>query len=665
MKKIYFALLLAGSVVAGACKDDDMIPGNPVMDIQSSVSDAYFGDSLTFVIKASDIDVPLSTLKAQLFFGDEKVSETVIRTKVSGQDYTGKIYVPYLKDIPNGKATLKYVLQNINFTVTEYEQSLECSRPDFANLTLVCEDGTEYNMERKDLYQYEVKANFPTKVNAYIKAPEYGENGNEMFFGYDNDNQITQGSKSYISFSNTVSGEYSITFNTLTYEASPFVKILMNGTEMSSDGSDIYQIDTYLTTGQQIVFEGVPQYEEWWIDRDFFCKNEDGSLSFTAMAGDYRIMANAAKQYFSVEALNGDQPATLQADGSGAIWVIGEQVGKPSYTSNAVGWTPENALCMAQHEEGKYEITLVAGQQVNANAINFKFFHQKGWGGEFKQAQITSTSDIVVIPNEDGNLAIAEGKSLDMNGIYKFVVDVTEGIDNAVLSVQKIGDEEVETEDISLNGEQMTLEGPDVYSLVNSFQQNGALNVTGVSDWNGWFIDPDYFTDNGNGTFALNAVDGEYKIILSLAQKTMSAIRMNGNTPAVLGDDGHGALWLLGWGLGSPSLDKQFGWDLPNAFPMAEVEPNVYQFTGNAGPEKNSALGDRIRFDYVSFKVFKENQWDTEYKNDVLVIEGGLLKQNADGNIELTGELEEGSVYVIRVDLTKGNDKPVLTMSKK
>lgn len=39
--------------------------------------------------------------------------------KVNGQDYTGKIYVPYLANIPNGTATLKFILQNINFTITE------------------------------------------------------------------------------------------------------------------------------------------------------------------------------------------------------------------------------------------------------------------------------------------------------------------------------------------------------------------------------------------------------------------------------------------------------------------------------------------------------------------------------------------------------------------
>lgn len=115
----YYLMALASIAMLNACSDDDPVPGNPTMDFQAEPSSALFGDSLPFTIKASDADVPLSTLKAQLYFSDEMVSETVIRTKVSGQEYNGKIYVPYLANIPNGTATLKFILQNINFTITE------------------------------------------------------------------------------------------------------------------------------------------------------------------------------------------------------------------------------------------------------------------------------------------------------------------------------------------------------------------------------------------------------------------------------------------------------------------------------------------------------------------------------------------------------------------
>ncbi len=75
----YYLMALAGIAMLNACSDDDPVPGNPTMDFQAEPSSALFGDSLPFTIKASDADVPLSTLKARLYFSDEMVSETIIR----------------------------------------------------------------------------------------------------------------------------------------------------------------------------------------------------------------------------------------------------------------------------------------------------------------------------------------------------------------------------------------------------------------------------------------------------------------------------------------------------------------------------------------------------------------------------------------------------------
>lgn len=666
MKKKYLALAFMGLVALSACKDDELVPGNPVMDVQIEHVDALFGDSLPFTINASDAQVPLSTLKARLYYGEEMVSETVIRTKVSGQDYSGKIYVPYMKDIPNGNATLKYILQNINFTIAEKETTLACARPDYPELTLVASDGQEYKMSRTGLYQYEVKGRFPAKLEAYIKAPKMGENGNEICFGQGSDNDIVENSQSYINFQSASGGAYTISFNTLTYEAGPFLEASVNGTPMEVVDGSTLQADLSLTKGQVVSFEGVPDYDSWWIDPDFFTKEADGTLKFAAMSGDYRIMANTQKQYFRVEVLKNGEPATLAEDGTGAIWVIGENVGKPSYSSNAVGWTSENGLCMAPVETGKYQITLVAGAQVNPTAINFKFFHQKGWGGEFTSDKLSTTSDLVVVrSDENGNLALAEGKTFDVNGIYVFTIDVTKGINSAVLDVKKIGEQQAEVKNITLNGQQLTQLSADSYGVSIDLEQDEKLQFTGVSSWDGWYVEPDFFTNN-NGEISLNAVSGTYGIQLAFGNKTLSAVRMDGDKEATLTPDGHGALWIMGWGVGHPSMDSQFGWDLATAYAMAEVSPKVYQFTGVAGPEKNSFIGDRFRVDYISCKIYKAREWDTEFTPETSTLESDLLKVAEEGgNLELVSNLEEGTEYVLTVDLTQGNDKAVIKFAKK
>ena len=102
-------------------------------------------------------------------------------------------------------------------------------------------------------------------------------------------------------------------------------------------------------------------------------------FTFNAYSGKYRIIADTKLQYFRVYKLNGSSPATLNEDGTGAVWIIGEGIGHPSL-SNAVGWTTEKALCMAPVGEKTYQVTVVGGKTVAVDAINFKFFGQM-WAG--------------------------------------------------------------------------------------------------------------------------------------------------------------------------------------------------------------------------------------------------------------------------------------------
>lgn len=442
-KPILTLFILAGFLAMNACKKEEQkAPGNPVLNTKTEFASAYFGDSLQFTVGVSDdARIPLSTLKARLYYSDELVSETVIRTKTEG-DYTGKIYIPYYADVPNGTATLKLVLQNINFTIREETYELPLERPDYPYLTLVAADETEYRMERTGLYTYTASTNFPAKVNGYIKTPAHGQNGNELTFGWV-ENAVKEGSTNNIPFSNAFSGNYAITFNTLNYEASPFIiAYAINQTVMDRVDDNTYQVDLALNHEEQVVIDGFEDLDAWWIDSDYFARDASGNLLFQPKAGNYRITADFNREYFIVEALNGTDLATLQADGSGAVWIIGEGIGKPSVATNAVGWTTEKALCMAPVAEKIYQITVVAGTTVTADNINFKFFHQKGWGGEFTNAALSTTSDLIFVGDgsngrDPGNLGIAEGQTLEAGATYVLTLDLTGGSDQAILTVEK------------------------------------------------------------------------------------------------------------------------------------------------------------------------------------------------------------------------------------
>ena len=444
MKKLinYSAILFLLSLIV-SCKEDELIVpiggGNPTIEIKAKPSNAYFGDSLAYTVAVADQSVALSTIKVQLLFSEEVVAEQIIRTKENG-DYSGKLFVPFLKDVPNGNASLKFTLQNVELVKTEKIEAIPLSRPDFPYLNLITSNKT-YKMNRVAANRYELTENLPFKVSGYIEAPAFGTNGNIIQFGWEND-AVIQGISNNIPFSNSVSGEYTIAFNTLTYEASPFIiGYAINGVGMKLVKDNLYSVDVEVTQNEELIIDGIEAIASWWLDADFIRK-EGGKYYFNAMSGKYRFYADFDKEFVMAEAMNGNDLATLKADGTGAIWIIGEGIGKPTVVGNEVGWNTDKALCLAPIGGKKYRETVVGGQSIKTNNINFKFFHQKGWGGEFKNTELSTTSDIILVGDgtngrDPGNLGLIGGKELESSGTYEFIVDLSAGNNQAKLIVTK------------------------------------------------------------------------------------------------------------------------------------------------------------------------------------------------------------------------------------
>lgn len=443
MKNLKYWILCIMAFVVLSCTDEvnEITPaGNPVMEIEDQFSDVHFGDVLPFTVNVSD-DISLSTLTAVLYFGEEEVERTTIRTKENGE-YSGTIAIPFEKDIPDGTATLEFVLLNTTLKSATQTFDVPITRAQYPYLILVTETASYPMLPTTESNVYAATEAFPsTDLPAYIKTPVVDDKGTEIVFGWEA-GAVTNGVSTNIPFVSASAGTYSVTFNTKTYEAAPFFEILLNGEKMSMVDKENYQIDVDLTQGEDITIEGLGNIADWWIDADYLTKQEDGLYSFVPITGKYRISANLALQYFRIEALDGSSPAVLNADGTGAVWVIGDNVGKPSLADKTVGWNTDNALCMAPIGDKKYQLTLVGGKNISTDAINFKFFYQKGWGGEFGGDAISSTSDIVFVGDgangrDSGNLGLVSGVTLEEGATYVFTVDLSAGNDQAVLSVIK------------------------------------------------------------------------------------------------------------------------------------------------------------------------------------------------------------------------------------
>lgn len=437
---MFCALCAVGSLTA--CVDDDykniVQSGDPTIDV-AAIGTVEMGQKIQFPVSCSDKKgTALSTLKAELRFSGEVVADTVIRTKEAGS-YDVRLNVPYLQYIPNGDVTVRLTLQNVTASKTIVDVTAQVERPHFSDLQFVAADGTEYPMAEGDDYNYSVKVN--TAQTAFKGRFETGDG--KWLFG-SNGSEITLGGTGNIDFQTESSGEVEVTFNTRDYTFGPYEEITI-APLMFSETDNI--ITREMVQGRQYAIGGTVT-DEWFVDNDFFEKNDDGTYTFLAVDGTYTLTAYSNYKFLQVFAGTKDAPATLQADGTGALWIIGGNgINKPFLsTSNNNGWWTgtEWDQAMAQVRAKVYQITLTVGEQLSATDVNFKFFGQPNWGTEFKGQGGDYHLDcdnewfrVNAADSDNGNVFVKDGVTLNDGDTFVFTVDLTGGVANGVLTVEK------------------------------------------------------------------------------------------------------------------------------------------------------------------------------------------------------------------------------------
>jgi hypothetical protein len=664
--RIIIAMIAALPFLA-ACIDEDyqniVLQGDPIINA-STVSSTQMGETCSFNVNCSDkTHTALSTLKAELCFSGEVVDESVIRTKSEG-DYSVSLNVPFLQYIPNGEATIRLTLQNVTTSKTIVEIPVQVERPHFNDLQFVTSDDVVYPMTEGDDYNYSVT--FNTAQTAF--KGHFETSDGQWVFG-SNGSEIELGQKGNIDFQTESSGDVEVTFNTRDYTYGPLEEITVVPL-MFTENDNI--LTREMVQGRQYTFQGIVD-DSYFIDNDFFEKNDDDTYTFLAIDGTYTLTAYSKYQFLQVYAGTKDAPETIQADGSGALWVIGGNgINKPYLTtSNNNGWWTgtEWDQATAQIRSKVYQITLTVGKQLSATDVNFKFFGQPNWGIEFKgdgsDHSLICDSEIFGVGDgnghDNGNIYLKDGATLNDGDTYIFTVDLTAGCANGKLIVKKgagEGVQSVELEDKAI--QTMTIKKGMTFEF-------GGI----VAD--DWFVDNDFFKKNDDGTYTFLCINGTYNLKAYADYKYLQVYPANEDGSAsTMQEDGTGSIWVIGSEcVNKPYLtsDNNKGWWTDPDWDqcMAPIAAKKYRITLTVG-QQLSATG-------VNFKFFGQPTWGIEFNgqggNYHLDSDNEWFRVNAadsdNGNIFLKDgvTLNDGDTFVFTIDLTSGIANGVLTVEKK
>lgn len=446
--KYYIMALLALPLLASCGEDDYNAPtpaGNPVMSCTAPTETVWMGDEVELKVNCKDEGgIALSTLKANLLFSGQSVDATTVRTKEEGE-YTVKLKVPYAQFVPDGQVDVQLTLQNVSTKANTETLSLNIKRPHFTGLQFITSDGEKYDMTETSDFKYQ--AILPTTKKTF--KGYFATKDGKFTFGSSTGTTIDLGETGNFNFTSANTSNVTVTFDGKTYTAGPTEVLPVTILDFSdSDAGKTWVGDIKQGATCNLTIDGAELPADWYYDTDWFTKEEDGSYTFKAISGRYTLEADFTNKSFRIWAMNGNDPMKLNADGTGAVWIIGnEGINKPTWDAVNHGWWTGTAsdVCLTPIKDKVYQITLTVGKQLRASDVNFKFFGQPDWGTEFhgKDGDYVLTTDSEIFGvgdgngHDNGNIYLKDGASLNDGETYVLTIDLSSGTATGVLTAVK------------------------------------------------------------------------------------------------------------------------------------------------------------------------------------------------------------------------------------
>lgn len=414
---------------------------------------ATFGEAVDFTVTAAEA----TNVTAALIKDGKQLSSVTIREAQAGV-FAGSFAVPYAKNMAGGEYDVMFMAMGSGSNRAEKTVKISLAHPEFASVAFVAGSEKYELAASENVWSY--TGALPASLAGYFEAKTVA--GAVCNFGGKNVDNVEFGSTSAIALYSYAEAipEGTISFDVVSFQVKYPLEALYVVVPETADAAYPGTIDVDFKKGQIVAFAGLG---DLWVDIDFFDNNGDGTYTFRAEGGKYRLTNQADWGSLRTERLsdNGDL-GQFRWDEMGnittneAIWVLGNyNFGKPNMRETRPGrnfsdWETYDGYCMAKIDDYKYQVTLRV-----YNYASWKFFQTKlDWGDIYSANYDTANSLIekcflISTAGSDGNFQ--QGQNiLDPNKfeypetgvVLRFTFDVTNPLGIKVL-VEDLTDQNV------------------------------------------------------------------------------------------------------------------------------------------------------------------------------------------------------------------------------
>lgn len=374
-----------------------------------------YGGEVTLKVEVTDADA-LSHVEIRLI-----ANQAVLYSKLlpgynqKTLNVEEEIVVPFGRLCGEQMASLEIVATNKNVKTVGQVYELPLERPVFEQLYLVVgETGAEVILRRDNTdplapYLYKAAVDLPNNTNVFIYS-QLGKKG--MVWGFDaGTNTCELDSSRPISLCDSQSTEEKVkevVFDAFSFEISPLKKemtvndvVFMLYKKDASDNDFVSNAfraqNVALTNGEEVKTELI-DLTTLKFDPDFF-KLEGDKLTYIGQTGNATLYMNTLFNFVFVE--NAENPLTTNLSYPEVLFVNGWGIGRPELWSYNPDWDFNNAVLFRKVSEDATQ-TIYTQTVIISKWVQFKFYNQKDWGGEFSCPTIVFEDDNFKAVEEDG-----------------------------------------------------------------------------------------------------------------------------------------------------------------------------------------------------------------------------------------------------------------------